>query len=176
MIEWLKDTLKDAGLEVHGVKGWRRRGHPVTFTPIGVMIHHTASNKLGGNAPSLNTVTFGRPDLPGPLSNVVIARDASCFIIAAGYCYHAGEGGPWRNIPVNSGNRYLVGFECENDGIGEPWPLDQLKAMHKATAAVLDKLKHGAGYCVSHKEWTPRKIDPARLDMDHFRDKVRTYL
>lgn len=174
---WLKKELKRStyGLDVKAVAGWKTRGHPGSYDPIGVMIHHTAS-AAGSNAPALGTVTNGRPDLPGPLCQVLIARDATVYIIAAGYAYHAGEGGPFREIPANSGNRYMVGIECENNGVGEAWPKEQRKVMALVTAVILEHFDRGAGYCIGHREWTSRKIDPAGIAMDTFRENVRKEL
>lgn len=172
----LGQELKNHGLKVQKVKGWRDRGHPGTFQPRGVMFHHTASNKLSGNAPALGIVTFGRVDLPGPLSQFVVGRDGTIFFVAAGRAYHAGEGGPLEGIPANQGNDYLVGVECENDGLGEKWPEVQKRAIGMLFAVLCKRMDVGAGKVIGHKEWTTRKIDPANIDMDTFRGRVRGYL
>ena len=166
MITWLGDVLRAADLKVIETNGWKTRTRPYSFLPRAVMFHHTASNRNGGDAPALNTVTFGRPDLPGPLCNVLVSRSGICYLIAAGRCNHAGYGGPWRDIPKDSGNLYSVGIEVENDGIGEPWPEHQLDVCFAAFAAICEQLKVDHGWMLGHKEWAPdRKIDPARIDM-----------
>ena len=70
------------------------------------------------------------------------------------------------------GNALLVGIEAENDGVGEPWPSIQLVAMVRATAAVLDLLGQPRSNVWGHREYTPRKIDPAGITMAQFRADV----
>lgn len=159
------------GVKVRKVKGWESRGAG-TFDPRGVIFHHTASAP-GSNAPCLGIVTHGRPDLPGPLSQFLVGRDGTVFFIAKGRANHAGEGGPLKGIPANSGNTYLFGVECENSGIGEPWPEAQKKAIATLFAVLLRRMKRTSRMVVAHKEWTSRKIDPAGIDMKAFRKRVR---
>lgn len=161
------------GVKVKHVKGWRARGTGGTFAPRGVIFHHTASSPASGNAPALGIVTFGRSDLPGPLSNFVVGRDGTVFFVAAGRCNHAGEGGPIKGIPANSGNTYLFGVECENSGLGEAWPEAQKKAIATLFACLLKRMKRDARMVIGHKEYTSRKIDPAGIDMPQFRKRVR---
>lgn len=174
---WLPEVLKDAGLEVKRVKGWRERGRPYEFDPIGVMFHHTASNRRGGDAPALGTVTHGRSDLPGPLCHCLISRRGIWYVVAAGYANHAGFGGPFRFVPENSGNRYFIGLECENDGIGEPWSKGQLESIDTGAAAILDHLDQGPRWLIGHKTWSPdRKIDPHPINIEKFQERVRDEL
>jgi hypothetical protein len=168
--------LKRAGLKVKAVDGWRTRSRGYTFTPMRVMFHHTASSRRGGNAPSLGICTRGRSDLPGPLCHLMIGRDGTVYLVAAGYANHAGYGGPERGIPKDSGNRYAVGIEVENDGVGEPWSRELLRACDITFAVLLEHLDEGAGALLGHKEYTSRKIDPHPIDMDKDRDRVRELL
>ena len=170
--EDLGKQLTRNGVKVRHVKGWRSRGTGGTFAPRGIIFHHTASAP-GSNAPALGIVTHGRSDLPGPLSQFVVGRDGTVFFVAAGRANHAGEGGPINGIPANSGNSYLFGVECENSGLGEPWPEAQKKAIATLFAVLLKRMKRGPRALIGHKEWTPRKIDPAGIDMPAFRKRVR---
>jgi hypothetical protein len=176
IFDGLGAELKELGLRIEKVEGWKDRGHPGTFEPRGVMFHHTASGKKLGNAPALGIVTHGRADLPGPLSNFVVGRDGTIYFVAAGRCYHAGEGGPLKGIPEDDGNSYLIGVECENDGLGEEWPEEQKKAIGRLFASLLNRMDVGPPMVIGHKEWTSRKIDPAGIDLDKFRGRVRGYL
>jgi hypothetical protein len=172
----MADAFRRNDLRVKEVSGWRTRGRPYSFSPRGVIFHHTASNAAGGSAPALGTVVDGRPDigLPGPLCNVLVGRDGTVFVVAAGYANHAGEGGPWRGVPQNSGNAYLIGVEVENNGIGEPWSPKVLQTCDVVFATLLLGLRRRARWLCGHKEWAPtRKIDPARIDMDRYRGRVR---
>ncbi|MGH2663696.1 MAG: N-acetylmuramoyl-L-alanine amidase [Actinomycetota bacterium] len=168
--------FKRAGLDVVAVDGWRERGYD-DFDPRGTVFHHTASNRHSGPAPSLGIVTHGRAGIPGPLCNILIARNGKIFLVAGGKANHAGLGGPLRGIPRDSANRYTVGFEVENDGVGERWSRELIRACDLAFAITLEFVKERAGRHFGHKEWAPdRKIDPARLDMDDDRRRVRRLL
>lgn len=175
-LTWLADVLQDAGLKVQEEKGWETRGHGPMKGVRGILCHHTASNKNSGNAPMVSTCRDGRPDLPGPLSQLVLARDGTYIVIAAGKSYHAGKG-IWKPMGLeDNGNSWLIGIEAENDGIGEPWPEKQMDAYVGGVVAMLRHLKFPASAAIGHKEYAPnRKIDPT-FDMAAFRDRVEELL
>ena len=134
-----------------------------------------AVSKPGSNAPDLNIVTFGRPDLAGPLSQLLLARDGTYYVIAAGKCWHAG-GGSWNG--VTDGNAHFIGIEAENNGVDEVWPEHQLDCYARGCAAILKHIKAGAEMCAGHKEYClpkGRKIDPD-FSMPDFRKRVSHYL
>ena len=175
---WMGDALRENGLDVREVQGWRTRGRPHPFLPHGAVFHHTASNRHSGPRPALGTVVKGRPMadgtfLFGPLCNVLVGRNGMVYLVAAGRANHAGLGGPWRTIPVDSGNMYMAGVEVENDGIGEPWRKDLLQVCGVVFATLLIGLGRETGFLVGHKEWAPhRKTDPAQIPMDRYRQQV----
>jgi len=172
-INWLADVLREAGLRVVEVDGWKTRGTS-GLTPIGVMEHHTAG-ALGRPTPSLNICINGRAGLPGPLCNVYIGRDLVCYVVASGIANHAGTGGPYGRIPKNSGGRYTVGFEIEHAGTAaEAWPPALVDVAARATAAVASRIKAEENYAgIGHKEWAPtRKVDPYAWNMKAFRNQV----
>lgn len=175
VLEGIAKELRHHGLKVKKVPGWKERGRPYTFEPRAFFDHHTASNRNSGDAPALGIVTNGRIDLPGPLANFLIGRSGTVYLVAGGYCNHAGLGGPLKGIPENSGNRYALGCEIENDGIGEPYPEVQLNAVDIVNAVCLHRMKRGQYFAIGHKEWTPRKIDPSFL-MDALRRRVKALL
>lgn len=168
--------LKRAGLKVRKIKGWETRGRNHLFTPSSTFFHHTALNRNSGNNPCLGLVLRGTSTVPGPLANVLIGRDGTVFLVAAGYSNHAGLGGPNRGVPKDSGNRYAVGFEVENDGRGEPWSRELIQACDEAFAVTLKFLKRRARRHQGHKEYTSRKIDPAGIDMKRDRRRVARLL
>lgn len=174
----LVNHLRRWGLKVEEKDGWRGRGRPYDFYPRGIIAHHTASNANSGNFASENVVTFGRSDLPGPLCQVLLGRDGTVKLIAAGYANHAGYGGPHAGIPANQGNTYTIGIEAENNGVGEPWSKEQLNAYYRLCAALLVWIGvKDVNKVFGHKEWAPgRKIDPAGLNMDQFRANVQRAL
>jgi len=166
----IADRLRGAGLAVVEVAGWKSRGS-ASFEPRGSVDHHTVGPRAG-NAPSLNICTNGRSDLPGPLCHVLMGRDNTCYVIAAGRANHAGTGG-WRGL---SGNSSVYGIERENVGTpAEPWRPDQTDAAAKAHAALI-RGRAGADMVCRHAEWTPRKIDTHSVSGPDLRARVQNYL
>jgi hypothetical protein len=167
---WLSPVLREAGLKVALVDGWESRGRAEMSTIEGVMCHHTAG-PARGNMPSLQTLVGGRPDLPGPLSQLGLGRDGTFYVIAAGRCNHAGAGS-WNGC--TTGNACFIGIEAENTGIGEPWPSVQMDAYARGVAAILNRVRRGPDACAGHKEYAlpaGRKDDPT-FDMSEFRRTV----
>ena len=57
-------SLKAAGLNVETIDGWQvRAASSYSFEPVGIMLHHTASNAQSGNMPCKRLVLEGRRDL-----------------------------------------------------------------------------------------------------------------
>lgn len=165
---WLPDVLRAAGLKVSTVAGWETRGRDMG-TIEGVVAHHTAG-PASGNAPSLNIVTNGRSDLPGPLSCAVLARDGTWIIVAAGRANHAGVG-TWNGI--TDGNGRFLGVEAEATGTST-WPKVQYDSYVRGVAAILRRIGKPSMWVAGHKEYaTPRgrKPDP-NFDMAPFRAAV----
>lgn len=161
-VPWIADVLRGAGLAVVETPGWRGRGKEITSVD-GVMVHHTASHPASTLATNLTVVTTGNAVAPGPIAQVMFWRDGVAYIIADGRANHAGAGGPWGGwLPEGQGNHRLIGFECVNSGVGEPWATEMVVAMEIGSAAVLRYLGHDASRCLFHHEYAPtRKIDPA---------------
>lgn len=156
------DALVSTGLDVRDcrVPGYRGRGIDVR----GTLWHHTASPAGSGDLPSLEVCQRGRPDLPGPLCQVLIGRAGTVAVITDGRANHAGAGA-WPGI--SDGNGQLVGVEIENDGRGEPFTAGQLEVARRVGRALRRRFGHALD--IGHKEWAPgRKIDPA-FDMGAFR-------
>lgn len=169
--EWLADACRDAGLRVVEVQGWRTRGSE-TFTPRGLVLHHTAG-PAKGDMPSLSLIVSGRADLPGPLANFGLGRSGTVYVVAAGRANHAGAGG-WRGL---SGNASVWGIEAENTGVGEPWPAAQLDAYHLLAAVLAERTPFDPALICAHREWAPtRKIDPTGIDPAAFRARVAELL
>ena len=174
-LTWLAEVLEDAGVKVAEQPGWRTRGRGDVGPIQGVICHHTAG-ALTGNMPSLGVVTDGRPDLPGPLSQLCLGRDGTFFVVAAGRANHAGAGN-WQG--VTTGNSSFIGIEAENTGHttgpkADPWPAVQMEAYRRGVAAILKKIGADAIMCCAHREYAlpvGRKTDPA-FDMDDFRLRV----
>lgn len=168
----LANRLRAEGLKVVEVDGWRERGSS-TFSPRGSVNHHTAGPRRG-NAPSLGTCINGRPDVPGPLCHVLMARDLTCYVIASGRANHAGRGG-FRGLV---GNSSVYGLEVENVGTSdEPATPALLDAMYRVHAAFLRGIdRPDVSLVCQHEEWTSRKIDFHDLAFEPFRQNVRRQL
>lgn len=172
---WLAGALRAAGCKTVELAGWQTRGRAEMGPVKGVLCHHTAGSR-NGNAPSLNLIVNGRPDLPGPLSHLHLARDGTFTVIAAGRCNHAGPG-DWHG--VTTGNSNFIGIEAENAGDGtDPWPPVQTEAYARGVAAILKHIGAPVIMCAGHKEYAQphgRKIDPS-FDMVAFREKVAAFM
>lgn len=179
-LTWLPNVLRAAGLKVIEVDGWKTRGRGDIGQIKFVLCHHTATQQPG-NAPSLWIVRDGRPDVTGPLSQLVLGRDGTFYVVAAGRANHAGKGS-WNKME-DVGNSSSIGIEAENNGLsqikpaeGEPWPKVQMDAYARGVAAILKHLKLSVKECVAHKEYAPkRKIDPS-FGMNEFRAKVARFM
>lgn len=178
---WLPGVLRAAGLKVAEQPGWADRGRAEMGTVKGVMCHHTVGARTG-NMPSLGGLTNGvwqtrrdgtRVFLPGPLAQIGLGRDGTCYVIAAGRCNHAGEGN-WKGQTNGNGN--FIGVEAENMGTSaDPWPEVQLDAYVRLAAAILKHVGQPSSMCCGHREYAlpaGRKTDPHTIDMDGFRAKV----
>lgn len=175
---WLEDVLRPAlGDRLKTLPGWQNRGHGDFKDIRGVMVHHT-----GNSRETAQSIANGRPDLPGPLSNLHIAPDGTVTIVAVGVCWHAGSGSyPW--LPTNNANWHMIGIECawptiRADGSydsAERWPDAQIIAMRATCAALATKLGVPATRVIGHKEYAGAaqgKWDPGNIDMPWFRGEV----
>lgn len=167
---WLEDVLRPAlGDRLKTLDGWQERGHGDFKDIRGVMVHHT-----GNRNASAASIRDGRPDLPGPLSNIHISTDGTVTIVAVGVCWHAGRGSyPW--LPTDNGNWHLIGIECAHDG-NEQWPDAQIIALRDTCAALALKLGTGSSHVIGHKEYAGAaqgKWDPGNMDMSWFRGEVQ---
>lgn len=165
----IANRLRAAKLRVVETEGWRTRGSP-NFAPRGSVNHHTAGGSRG-TAPSLGICIYGRPDLSGPLCNVLQSREPDgndiFYVIAAGRANHAGSGG-WRGL---SGNSSVFGLEIEHTGVVRlPEARQRLAAR---CHAALGRGIFDERFVCQHFEWaTPpgRKTDAAtHVDPSQFR-------
>lgn len=147
--------------------GWKSRGHGPMSAVRSVICHHDAANQ--GPSTFNTVVRDGRAGLPGPLAQFTIRRDGTIHVVAAGLSYHAGS-----NInPSLYNNSYALGIEAGNNGVGEPWPRKQIDAYEALCAELCKAFRLPVSRVRGHKEIAPsRKIDPAGINMDHFRAAV----
>lgn len=181
-IDGLADALRKYGLKVVEVDGWKTRGYKGRGIEkiVGTMHHHTATNRAAfarSHAPTLNIVTHGHSALPGPLCQILLARDGTCYIVAAGWANHAGTG-KWTDIPWHRGNDHTVGIEYESSGIRPwDWTSEQLEEAPKLGAALRLIFAHKND--MSHAEYSDQgKIDTAGWPggWDGLRRQIETWV
>lgn len=164
----LADACRRSGLRVVEQPGWKTRGHAAfSGSPQTIMCHHTAGPR-NGEAPSLGVVTNGRPGLAGPLSQLVLGRSGTVYVVAAGVAWHAGN-----TRTAAEGNYRAIGIEAEATGV-DPWPAVQYDAYVRLCRALIDHYGLAPANVVGHKEAAVprgRKIDP-NFDMNAFRTAV----
>ncbi|BBZ03029.1 bacteriophage protein [Mycolicibacterium chitae] len=173
---WLADVLRAEGVRLVEYPGWRDRGHGDFKDIRGVMVHHTGSDNA-----SAASIARGRPDLPGPLSQLHIARDGTITVVAVGVAWHAGVGMyPW--LPTNMANWHTIGIECANSGTSPTaphrthWPDAQYDALVRSCAAINRRLAQNSSRTIGHKEYAGRaqgKWDPGAIDMDILRSDIQ---
>lgn len=173
---WLADVLRGQGVKLVEYPGWRGRGHGDFKDIRGVMVHHT-----GSDTASAASIANGRPDLPGPLSQLHIARDGTVTVVAAGVAWHAGAGMyPW--LPTNMANWHMIGIECANSGTSVTarhrtnWPDAQYRALVDSCAAINRRLAQNSSRTIGHREYAGRaqgKWDPGAIDMDTLRSDIQ---
>lgn len=131
------------GVNYRTVAGYETRGRPASsggYDPRGVQWHHTGSTSSASNpAPSLRTLTEGRPDLTGPLCAVAPDYNGVVWVVALGRANHAGLARAHGALPAGDGNALRVGFEIQTSGL-QVIPPAQMDSTILATVAVLDML------------------------------------
>lgn len=172
MLTDLADILRNAGLTVEEVEGWKTRGHGVMTSVKGILAHHTAGAATG-DFPSLRIVRDGRPDLSGPLSQLGLGRSGKWYVIAAGKSYHAGA-----TIDDSIfGNSNAIGIEAEATGVPSTnvghanWPEVQYQSYIRGVKALQAAYGIPAARVLGHKEAAVpagRKPDP-NFSMAEFR-------
>jgi hypothetical protein len=177
---WLPEALRAEGCQVVTVDGWQSRGRPASsgdFDPYAALWHHTATTSSPSNPnPTLGMCIRGRPDLPGPLCQVLIGYDGKCHVIAAGRANHAGECNGAGPTFRGDGNAQMVGFEIDYNGSQKMSDV-QYDAAIKAATAVVRHFDNDHTYCLGHKETSVTgKPDPGGYDCDDMRADVRTRL
>lgn len=173
----LPALLRVEGLRVVEHDGWQTRGRPGSFTPVGVLCHHTATRATSSDAAVVRLLIGGRSDLPGPLCQIGLARDGTVHLIAAGRANHAGSAKSSGTVAAGDGNTLYIGIEAFNDGVGEKWPAAQYDAYVTLAAALCKHVTGNSAQTVrGHKETSVTgKVDPL-FDMEDFRARVHAEL
>lgn len=124
----LAARLRAAGLTVVEIDGWRTRGRPGSFGPVGVLNHHTGASAKQWSVARRRTYAVwmfltGRSDLPAPLCHGSIGPDGTFYLGAAGRANHAGKAKKSGSVAAGDGNRIYIGLE---------WMLSGTESISKA--------------------------------------------
>jgi hypothetical protein len=176
-IDYAADVLRNAGVEVIEVDGWKRRSRRQNSSPYprveSIFWHHTASGPLANGWPDVNWMTFNSD--VRPVANAYVDRQGRWWLMAAGATNTEGVGGPLKvgsfTIAKDNANASAWSVEVANNGQGEPYPQAQVDSLIKGTAVMFHWLSHqfmwindGLGSInrlSTHYLWTTRKIDIA---------------
>ncbi|MEE9385276.1 MAG: peptidoglycan recognition family protein [Nannocystaceae bacterium] len=175
------ETLRHAGV---AAQDERVNGRPRSFTPVGIILHHTASARRPTELNGIRIMKEGRRNLPGPLCQIYVGRLGGVVVVTEGLANHAGKG---RGAVLAStrasktvcatggdttgGNRWFIGIEVENDGRDEPYGEATLRMIETISAALLNAHGWSQEVVIGHREWTRRKIDPV-YDMNEMRARI----
>lgn len=157
--------------------GWQTAGRPAStgsFNPSGILCHHTAGGRTWDDFKEIAIIMAGNAEAPGPISQLLVGRVgrggipgvAAVHVLAAGRSNHAGGAViPWIGTGRVDGNANLVGIEASNDGIGEPWPDEQIDTYLRVAACLRRGYGWGRDRVVMHwytgQPAQNYKIDPA---------------
>ncbi|GAB2951818.1 N-acetylmuramoyl-L-alanine amidase [Micromonospora polyrhachis] len=177
-LTWLPEVLRDAGLTVHEVSGWRGRGSDLS-TIRGITIHETRGSRQSTDAGEINVLLHGSNTAPPPIAQLYLSRTGDWWVVASGRCNHNLVG--WSGPNQGHGNNTLVGIEAQHAG-GEPWTDRQYRSYVRGVAALVRRLGIPVNRVGGHKEHQPAgyghastKTDPS-FDMDQFRRDVASVL
>lgn len=168
---WLPDVLRDAGLTVHEVSGWRDRGSSQWGPVVGITCHHTAGSRTATPQAEINVLLHGSNTAPPPIAQLSLDRRGEWYVVASGLCYHNLVG--WAGPNKGHGNGSLLGIEAMHSGGTEAWTPVQYESYARGVAALVRRLGISVSRVAGHKEHQPgSKFDPT-FNMDAFRRDVR---
>lgn len=156
--------MRDAGLTVVAVSGWKDRGRSADLYPWALIDHHTAATN-----DITDMLCDGRSDLPGPLCNWELRENGDWGLIASGRANHAGE------ASVSNSESYGIeatGPQNYPDTYGPAAFPQNYDSYQVGVACILAAMGSDVADTMGHKEIAPsRKIDPY-FDMTGFRKGV----
>lgn len=176
----IPDAVAELGTPVWQPEGWLDVKGNGTWTPVGIMVHHTAMT-----VPLSVRTAQGDNRFGGPLCNFVVrahARQVDC--IGGGYAYDSGPGsgrvldevrqgiapsGTARErglADTINGNPWYVDVEVDFPGDGGELSIEGQLGLLDLLEALCRLTGWSASRIVGHKEHTRRKIDPNWQDLD----------
>jgi len=164
----MADVLRAAGVTVVEQDGWRTRarssGGYSGNRPWCVMWHHTAS---GANATAANDAQYMSYNASDkPIANLLIARDGTVWVLAAGATNTNGKGNPQPftrgTVPADQMNTHAIGMEIQNTGVGQTYSQPCIDAAFATSLALCAAYGLAPDDVCTHAQYAPgRKIDPA---------------
>lgn len=155
---------------------------PWTFTPSGVLMHHTASTEgigLEYERNDIRNLNTDQSDWPAPHVQWYVSQRGRIYLLTRGGANHAGTGAGLTKygIPNNLGNQYLWGIECQDDGYDRDWPPQLWKAAHALAGELLRAMDKPTARVFRHKDYDTDsgKVD-TRYALDAHREAIRHYL
>lgn len=179
---WLAQVLREAGLTVHEVPGWKRRGGPLG-TIRGITCHATAGSVTSTDAGEIHTLLRGSETAPPPIAQLYLSRTGHWHVVASGKCSHNRVG--WAGPNKGFGNSNLLGIEAQHSNRpSEKWSRRQYESYVRGVAALARRLDIPVSRIAGHKEHQPAPAPPGQrstktdptFDMRTFREDVRAVL
>lgn len=157
---WLADVLRNAGLPVVELAGWKQRGTELVDVDA-VVWHHDGSPP--GASPSVPKYMAGQIDQNKAGAQCWVGLDGTWHLVAAGKVFHTGE-----VLTGKHGNSRSLGVETDHT-TGEPWSgVHLLESLRRGTAAILRHIGADEQAIEFHKTiCSPvgRKQDPDGLEL-----------
>lgn len=119
------------------------------FDPRYILMHHTAG------IDSLAWLRSGCDHKPVPGSHFLVSRDGTVHVLTRFLAYHAGKGGPYKEVDAGMMNHYSWGIEIESLGLKKDLPKVQLEAAAHLAAGLLDAMGVPTDRIINHKTWRP---------------------
>ena len=176
-------VLDSAGVRWIGVPGWEtrtgytdRKGRPRGYDEVyGAILHTTDSDDSAfakaaagdraywdPQAPTLDVVTDRWGTRGAHTYNMLIARDGTARLIAAGPGWQAGRGtwptkvaGPNPGVPDNEANFHTIGLSMDANGSKYPPTEAQLVTLVKILVQLKKEWSPGRFEVIMHGEWQP---------------------
>ncbi|BCB75475.1 N-acetylmuramoyl-L-alanine amidase [Phytohabitans flavus] len=150
---WLAQVLRDAGLTVHEVPGWKTRGGSLGEIR-GITCHATAGGLNSTDDGEISTLLHGSSTAPPPIAQLYLSRTGHWHVVASGKCNHnrVGWAGPNRGF----GNSVLLGIEAQHSNKdSERWTERQYTSYVRGVAALARRLDIPVSRIAGHKEHQP---------------------
>ena len=176
-LTWLADVLRDAGLPVREVEGWRTREVPGTdYGPVrGIICHETRGSATSTDNGEIGVLVNGRVGLSGPIAQLYLSRTGTWHVVASGTCHHVKSG--WAGPHKGYGNDALIGVEAQH-AVSESWANkpEQYRSYVRGVAAILRHTGWPVSRVAGHKEHQPGDKSDPEFDMARFRADVTAAL